>query len=77
MLLYMTVRIYRSARIKSVFSTKFRQNCGDRLLDVESLNIARYKTIKVLFVLRMSATMSKAPNMTFKMASSLIEESLR
>ena len=45
----MTVRMYRSARIKNVFSTEFRQNCGDGLLDVESLNIARYKTIKVIF----------------------------
>ena len=47
----MTVRIYiyRSARIKSVFITEFRQNCGDGLLDVESRNIARYKAIKVLF----------------------------
>ena len=45
----MTVRMYRSARIKNVFSTEFRQNCGDGLLDVESLNVARYKAIKVLF----------------------------
>ena len=46
----MTVRMYRSARIKNVFSTEFRQNiCGDGLLDVESLNVARYKTIKVIF----------------------------
>ena len=75
----MTVRMYRSARIKNVFSTEFRLNCGDGLLDVESLNVARYKIIKVSseLVLRVSATMSKAPNMTFKMASSFIEESLR
>ena len=45
----MTVRMYRSARIKNVFSTEFRQNCGDGLLDVESLNVARYKTNKVIF----------------------------
>ena len=45
----MTVRMYRSALIKSVYSTEFRQNCGDGLFDVESMNVARFKTKKVLF----------------------------